>query len=135
MLVSKAGVLVENLSPGTTVCLGPSYNEWKFKYPSFVVWDISGYGDHTKTRRADYLSNAKVSSMDGVVWDREHLRARGRRVEVETPRGLVPALLPPGIGRASSVNMDEVPEAGQHNESILAELGMWVSCRSGMIDA
>ncbi|KAI1638903.1 CoA-transferase family III domain-containing protein [Biscogniauxia mediterranea] len=45
-------------------------------------------------------------------------------VEVETPCGLVPALFPPGIGRASGVRMDEVPEVAQHNESILAELGM-----------
>ncbi|KAI1490831.1 hypothetical protein F5X96DRAFT_669279 [Biscogniauxia mediterranea] len=45
-------------------------------------------------------------------------------VEVKTPCGLVPALFPLGIGRASGVGMDRAPEVAQHNESILAELGM-----------
>ncbi|KAI5928708.1 CoA-transferase family III [Camillea tinctor] len=78
-------------------------------------------------RRLDkaQIANAKVNDMGGV-WNHEQLRARGRWTEVETGRGPVPALLPPGVSAVSDVRMDEVPSVGQHNESILAELGMGV---------
>jgi len=42
---------------------------------------------------------------------------------VDSPRGKLPALLPPGANRAYQPRMDAIPSIGQHNESILKELG------------
>ena len=35
----------------------------------------------------------------------------------------MPALLPPGVNSAFDYRMDPIPAVGQHNASILAELG------------
>jgi itaconate CoA-transferase len=42
---------------------------------------------------------------------------------VESPNGLIPALLPPGINTAYEYRMDKVPSVGEHTERILKELG------------
>ncbi|KAL2800450.1 CoA-transferase family III domain-containing protein [Aspergillus keveii] len=86
------------------------------------------------TRRLDEASiaNANVNDMHGV-WEHAQLRSRNRWTEVQTPEGPVPALLPPGFAPPSSGNegvrarMDPVPQVGEHNESILAELGISTS--------
>ncbi|KAI1355720.1 L-carnitine dehydratase/bile acid-inducible protein F [Xylaria sp. FL0043] len=76
-------------------------------------------------RRLDeaQIANAQVKDMQGL-WNHEQLRARGRWTEVETPKGKIPALLPPGIASAEDTRMDKVPEVGEHNVAILAELGL-----------
>ncbi|KAL4802054.1 CoA-transferase family III domain-containing protein [Aspergillus unguis] len=80
------------------------------------------------TRRLDdaSIANANVNDMQGV-WDHAQLRARGRWTEVNTSEGAVPALLPPGFSPERggfSARMDAVPKVGEHNESILKELGI-----------
>ncbi|OJJ61919.1 hypothetical protein ASPSYDRAFT_145855 [Aspergillus sydowii CBS 593.65] len=80
------------------------------------------------TRRLDKASiaNANVNDMQGV-WEHAQLRARGRWTEVQTPEGTVPALLPPGFSPEQGgfpARMDAIPKVGEHNESILAELGI-----------
>jgi len=67
------------------------------------------------------IANAQVNDM-AQVWAHAQLRARERWVEVTTPAGLVPALLPPGADSAESVRMGAVPALGQHSQAILAEL-------------
>ena len=52
-----------------------------------------------------------------------NLAMRRRWVDVDTPAGAMPALLPPGAVSAKDVRMDAVPALGQHTEPILAELG------------
>ncbi|KAI9371733.1 CoA-transferase family III domain-containing protein [Aspergillus egyptiacus] len=78
------------------------------------------------TRRLEQaaIANANVNDMQGV-WDHAQLRARNRWTEVQTSGGSVPALLPPGLSKANSFSgrMDPVPKVGEHNESILTELG------------
>jgi crotonobetainyl-CoA:carnitine CoA-transferase CaiB-like acyl-CoA transferase len=71
------------------------------------------------------IANASVNDMQGV-WNHPQLKARKRWTEVDTPAGRVPALLPPGMGGSDGVQamMDAVPSVGQHNEAILAELGI-----------
>lgn len=69
------------------------------------------------------IANANVNDMQGV-WNHPQLRARERWIDVRTPGGIVPGLLPPGADDVSRANMGEVPRVGQHNESILAEFGI-----------
>ncbi|KAH7037814.1 CoA-transferase family III domain-containing protein [Microdochium trichocladiopsis] len=69
------------------------------------------------------VANAKVRDMD-EVWGHEQLQARGRWTNINTSVGVVPALLPPGISSTADVKLEEVPEVGQHNKAIFAELGV-----------
>ena len=71
---------------------------------------------------AAQIANAHMNDMHDV-WQHEQLKARRRWVDVATPAGPLPALLPPGAPDAQSVRMDPVPALGQHTEAILAELG------------
>lgn len=57
------------------------------------------------------------------LWQHPQLQARRRWVQVETPNGPIPALLPPGSSTAYTARMDAVPSVGQHTDSVLAELG------------
>lgn len=68
------------------------------------------------------IANAQVNTM-ADLWSHPQLAARKRWVQVETPAGLVPALLPPGAPDAADVRMDAIPAVGQHSECILRELG------------
>jgi itaconate CoA-transferase len=67
------------------------------------------------------IANARVNNMRDV-WQHAQLKARQRWVEVDTPAGPVPALLPPGVHRASDTRMDAVPALGEHTDALLAEL-------------
>jgi itaconate CoA-transferase len=71
---------------------------------------------------AAQIANARVNTMS-EVWAHPQLRARNRWTTVETPSGLVPALVPPGAHDASEVRMDPVPALGAHTDALLAELG------------
>ena len=68
------------------------------------------------------IANARMNGM-AELWNHPQLAARTRWVEVGTPAGLVPALLPPGVPDAGAARMDPVPALGEHTQAILAELG------------
>ena len=68
------------------------------------------------------IANAQVNTM-ADLWSHPQLAARKRWVQVDTPSGLVPALLPPGAPDAADVRMDAIPAVGQHSACILRELG------------
>ena len=68
------------------------------------------------------IANAHLNTMQDV-WAHPQLQARGRWVDVATPNGRVPALLPPGVPASFDARMDAVPALGQHTGSLLAELG------------
>ena len=57
------------------------------------------------------------------VWVHAQLEARRRWVEVDTPAGPIPALLPPGLPDGCVARMDPVPALGAHTDAILHELG------------
>jgi itaconate CoA-transferase len=67
------------------------------------------------------IANAQVNTMNDV-WAHPQLKARGRWTEVGSPKGPLPAMLPPGTWDVGP-RMDPVPALGQHTDSILAELG------------
>lgn len=68
------------------------------------------------------IANARVNEMADLL-EHPQLQARQRWRTVGTPQGDVPALLPPGVNSAFDYRMEAVPAVGQHNASILAELG------------
>jgi itaconate CoA-transferase len=68
------------------------------------------------------IANAQLNTMQDV-WAHPQLKARGRWVDVATPNGTMPALLPPGMPASFDARMDAVPALGQHTASLLAELG------------
>ncbi|KAK2057124.1 CoA-transferase family III [Colletotrichum caudatum] len=68
------------------------------------------------------IANANVNDMQGV-WSHPQLRARGRWTNVETPGGMIPALIPPGHATDDGPRMGKVPGLGEHNEAIFKELG------------
>jgi itaconate CoA-transferase len=65
------------------------------------------------------IANARLNDMRDL-WAHPQLRARSRWVEVDSPAGTIPALLPPGM---TEVSLGAVPSLGEHTEDILMELG------------
>ena len=58
------------------------------------------------------------------VWAHPQLAARKRWVDVETPAGKVPALVPPGVAAvATAADGSGARRSAQHTRSILRELG------------
>jgi len=68
------------------------------------------------------IANARMNDMS-EVWSHPQLQARRRWVQVPTPAGAVPALVPPGVAPDSDPRMDPVPALGAHSVAILRELG------------
>ena len=68
------------------------------------------------------IACARVNDMHDL-WQHEQLRARARWVEIDSPAGPLPALLPPGLPDSVDPRMDAIPGLGQHTRGILIELG------------
>ena len=71
---------------------------------------------------AAQIANARLNDMQDL-WSHAQLQARERWVEVDSPAGPLPALLPPGTPDTYTPRMDAVPALGQHTDAILTELG------------
>jgi itaconate CoA-transferase len=68
------------------------------------------------------IANGAVNDVQAVA-NHEQLAGRGRWVEVSSPNGMLPALLPPHNLMGVSPLMGAVPALGEHTEQVLAELG------------
>ena len=68
------------------------------------------------------IGNASVNQI-ADVWKHPQLAARRRWVEVGSPAGPIPALMPPAGNDSFDFRMDPIPALGEHTDSILAELG------------
>ncbi len=88
-------------------------------------------GEIVARLEAARIANANVNDMR-EVWQHAQLQARGRWVDVATPAGPIPALLPPGAAGPSSVRMDAVPALGEHTDALLAELGYTAAETAGL---
>jgi len=71
---------------------------------------------------AAHIANAHMNDMHDL-WNHPQLEARRRWVEVGSPAGNIPALLPPGVPNTYEARMDPVPALGQHTDAILAAIG------------
>lgn len=91
---------------------------------AIIVEVFSDLGIEEVIKRLDEapIANAKVNDMH-AVWSHPQLKSRNRWVDVGSPQGTLPALLPPGANSAFTPRMDAIPALGEHSESILAELG------------
>lgn len=69
------------------------------------------------------IANARMNSL-ADVWGHPQLKARSRWTQVESPVGLLPALLPPGKQTGFDYRMDPIPSVGEHTEAIRQELGL-----------
>ena len=58
------------------------------------------------------------------LWKHDQLKARNRWVDVDTPVGQIPALLPPGLNDSYEYRMDAIPAVGEHTHTILSEIGL-----------
>jgi itaconate CoA-transferase len=68
------------------------------------------------------IANARLNS-PAEVWNHGQLKARNRWREVESPAGVIPAVLPPASFSGVEPRMDRIPDIGEHTAAILAELG------------
>ena len=71
---------------------------------------------------AAQIANSRVNTMQDM-WEHPQLKARERWREVDSPSGMLPAMLPPGTWHEGP-RMDPVPALGEHTDAILAELGL-----------
>lgn len=74
------------------------------------------------------IANARMNSM-ADVWEHPQLQARKRWTHIDSPVGLLPALLPPGSQSGFEYTMGSIPRVGQHNDQILHELGVRLSVK------
>ena len=68
------------------------------------------------------IANARVNDMAGV-WAHPQLQARARWSQVDSPAGMLPALLPPASSSAFAPRMAAVPAVGENTDAVLASLG------------
>ena len=68
------------------------------------------------------IANARVNTPE-EVWEHPQLKARQRWRDVDSPEGVLPALLPPATHDGFEARFEAVPGIGQHTATVLAELG------------
>lgn len=66
------------------------------------------------------IASAKVNEMKDV-WQHAQLQARKRWREIDTPVGVLPALLPPASNNRFEYAMGAVPALGEHSQAIWKE--------------
>jgi len=80
------------------------------------------------------IANSRVNDVPAVV-AHPQLAARARWVEVESPVGRIPALLPPHNLQGTPVAMGRVPALGEHTAVVFEELGIVLPRVGGPDDA
>jgi itaconate CoA-transferase len=69
------------------------------------------------------IANARLNDM-ADLWAHRQLQARNAWVDVQSPAGPLPALLPPARSDAFAPRMDAIPDVGEHSLALLEELGI-----------
>jgi crotonobetainyl-CoA:carnitine CoA-transferase CaiB-like acyl-CoA transferase len=68
------------------------------------------------------VANARIRTVQQFL-DHPQLEARNRWREFDSPVGSLRGLLPPATLDGAEPVMAPIPEIGEHNEKLLAELG------------
>ena len=71
---------------------------------------------------ATQIANARINTVEQFI-DHEQLAGRHAWRQVDSPAGLLPALVPPVRMEGVEPVMDAIPALGQHTDAILIELG------------
>lgn len=79
------------------------------------------------------IAFASVNTME-AVWQHPQLQALKRFIDIDTPKGKVGSLLPPGNNSDFSPTLGPVPALGEHTYLILSELGFDEQAIGGLID-
>jgi itaconate CoA-transferase len=112
------------LSEDSNYCTNDKRNENREQLRKLILEEFSHMSTLQVLDRLDeaQIANACMNDMAGV-WSHAQLKARNRWVQVNTPKGEIPALLPPGKNNCFEYRMDPVPAVGEHTEEILRSLG------------
>lgn len=86
---------------------------------AFSVLSIDQVAQRLETAN---IANARVNDMKGV-WMHPQLQARDRWREVDSPVGVLPALLPPASSNAFTPRMGPIPAVGENTDAVLTSLG------------
>ncbi len=78
------------------------------------------------------IANGRVNDVPAVV-AHPQLAARARWVDVESPVGQIPALLPPHNLQSTPAAMGRVPALGEHTRVVLGELGIGLPPHDGAL--
>lgn len=116
------------LSEDPNYCTNDKRNENREQLRKLILEEFSHMSTLQVLDRLDeaQIANACMNDMAGV-WSHAQLKARNRWVQVNTPKGEIPALLPPGKNNCFEYRMDPVPDVGEHTEQILLGLGRTLS--------
>ena len=99
-------------------------NEQRAEIAALVEQTFAGLTAAQVVGRLDSagIANARFNTPE-EVWEHPQLKVRKRWREVDSPQGVLPALLPPATHDSFEARFDAVPRIGQHTETLLAELG------------
>ena len=76
----------------------------------------------TERMERGQIAYAQLRELD-EFWEHPQLAARSRVVEVGSPVGPLPALLPAAVNETWPPRLDAIPATGEHTPALLAELG------------
>ena len=117
------------------VCMPELFNDERFatnakrvsqrnELEKIIEWYLRSL---TRSEVMTRLDGAKIANGDindvAAVAQHPQLTARERWVNVQSPVGEIPALIPPHNLESAPAQMRSVPALGEHSQEILAELG------------
>jgi len=125
LLFCKHVMLQENLSQDPRFESNAKRNEHRQALEALILNVFSQLTVQQVIERLEIaqIANARMNNM-ADLWAHPQLKARDRWVNVSSPSGDLPALLPPGRQTSFDYRMDAIPTLGEHTEKILEELGM-----------
>lgn len=87
---------------------------------------LEAFSRLTREELIEKLDKASIANADvneiADLWAHRQLVARERWVQVDSPVGKIPALLPAGVPTEFAPRMGPIPTVGEHNESVRSEL-------------
>jgi crotonobetainyl-CoA:carnitine CoA-transferase CaiB-like acyl-CoA transferase len=125
VLFCKHVLMQDNLTQDHRFESNANRNEHRQALEKIILIEFSNLTVQQVIERLEtaQIANARMNNM-ADLWAHPQLKARDRWVNVPSPSGDLPALLPPGRQTSFEYRMDAIPTLGEHTEKILKELGM-----------
>jgi itaconate CoA-transferase len=91
--------------------------------PEIGAWtSVRSLPEITKRLDSAGIGYGRLNGVQALI-DHPQLSERGRWIEVGSPAGAVPALLPPPVSASWPIQPGDVPALGQHTDAVLDWLG------------